>query len=109
MPDTDPRVGPLGQRPPITDKLTNARDIRAALERRFSRGYEAHPDGEGDLTAEIADRAAKALQDGDKAAWELARSAIHEVCGPPRQGVDVQGRMTISVRIVGEDDEEPET
>lgn len=98
---------PIGERPAIDAKVRNARDVRGALERRFAAGFQdGVRDGEGTLTSEIADRAAKALLDGDKAAWELARSAIHEINGPPRQGIDVKAQVFSVVRIVGEDFED---
>lgn len=99
-------TAPPGEIPTALQDRRRGADVRRAIERRFASDPNEH--GEGAHTAEVADKFVAAVLAGDKPAVELLRSAIAEVCGPPRQGVDISARVYSVVKIVGDDDDEDE-
>lgn len=97
---------PLGVRPEIDAERRKGFDVRRAIERRF--GADLNAEGEGRVTAEVADKFVTAVREGDKVALDIATRAIHEINGPPRQGIDVSAKVYSIVRIVGDEDDEDE-
>lgn len=124
MPDPDPespqqhaspKAGRGGNIPPVEHRWKpgvspnpagrpKGSDVRAIIQRQWAKN--PNGDGEGQLAFAHAERIVKAVIDRDTTALEVELKLLHEVCGKPKEHIELDAHVSGEIRIVGWEDDE---